>query len=175
MVDMLHEKGDPCTVELRGSDATLESLMGHVGTRFLNAGERVRMIGYFEGAGKRGVFGKSGKSAVQCMVVNLTQNPEYFGTGPAEIMPALLRNTKLYDLASCTEVIPQVHWLIQGWPYPGLAPPEQAGTFPFAGMAEDVLTNRDVRILTGNGMHLAQVGTSCLFALATAVGVKLDI
>lgn len=69
------------------------------------------------------------------------------------------------NLVADRPVLPGEHWLVQGFPhhiYPAL-PTHLAKYFP-AGIDEG-LTDTEMKSLTGNSMHIAQVGSWLLFSL----------
>jgi len=102
-------------------------------------------------------------------LVNLQQGAT-FHTSLRQRAPALLTGSDLFDIVSGQEVLPVQHWLIQGFPVPGLCSPDLSKRFPFPTLVSAMgttLTDSSVKTLTGNAMHQAAVGVCLLYALAS--------
>ena len=99
-------------------------------------------------------------------MVNLEQNVYRSSSAVSKMAPTLLRGSILHELATDKMVVPLQHWLIMGWPVPGLVPNRFSGFFPFPDLLES-LTPCQSRTLTGNGMHVAAIGLWTLYGLAT--------
>jgi hypothetical protein len=109
-------------------------------------------------------------------IVNVFNNPDFYGSGSLTYMPALLQKSHLYDLLTNTEVVPPLHFLVQGWAVPGLASDDLSDNFAFKDLVSarydpdpNVLNENWMRSLTGNSMHWSSIGAFLLFALATSV------
>lgn len=95
-------------------------------------------------------------------MVNITQNVSHMST-PGPIAPALLTGSWLFDLIQERPVLPYPeHYAIMGFPV-------HSEQFPW----EETFMLRRVldathRRVTGNGMHLSQIGCWLAFALAIA-------
>ena len=142
------------------------SLFAHPSAQFLKGAELARLLSYQMSAGKE----ENARKKV--CICNLEQSPKYMGSyGVSEVMPALLRASNLYDVRNRHEIVPAIHWLIQGWPLPGIVDPCHAEHFPFPSLAtasESAFNDREVRRLCGNSMHVAAIGTVLTYALAIA-------
>ena len=118
-------------------------------------------------------------------IVNIRQSPAYSRPG-SEMMPALLTRTSfLYDMKMERSIVPQEHFLIQGFPIFVVAP-QEAGAARAAAAEARVravesqssverlmwsgdLTHAEMMHVTGNGMHLAAVGAVMLFCFSMMV------
>ena len=107
-----------------------------------------------------------------CHVVNVFQNADYFGS-TALVAPRLMTKSWLVDAVTDREVVAAQHFLIQGFPFPGLVDPVLSKFFPFpsiveleCGSSDDrrILTNKDIRILTGLSFHWASLAAMLMFA-----------
>jgi hypothetical protein len=102
-------------------------------------------------------------------LVNLHQGAT-FHTSLRQRAPSLLTGSDLFDIVSGQEVLPVQHWLIQGYPVPGLCSPGPSKHFSFPSLVSAIgttLTDSSVNTLTGNAMHQAVVGVCLLYALAS--------
>ena len=98
-------------------------------------------------------------------IVNLKQVAGKFGHIQTSSVPALLRGSVLIDLVDGRLLLPAEHWFIQGFPchFDGL-PPTLHKYFPPS--LVDGLSAGEVRSLTGNAMHVVQIGATVLFKIA---------
>ena len=73
-------------------------------------------------------------------------------------------------------VLPGEALQMQGLPVPALLEgyPDLAAQWPFQCMPEDIMTESQLRGVTGNGMHMCQVGCALLLALAMVAGGSAD-
>ena len=85
----------------------------------------------------------------------------------------------LFDLISRQELVAAQHFLIQGFPVPGLCSHEAAAVFPFPSIVSLVpdskktndakkieLCDSEVRALSGNSFHWAAIGAMQMFMLS---------
>ena len=111
-------------------------------------------------------------------VVNLA-NTSVYGTISTETIPTLLRNSCLYDLVSDKPVKLSTYWLAQGYPHPAVACGSEL-RHPFGhllsptdtnggGDGDEPLSENEQRVLLGNGMHVAMVGSWLVYCLACSV------
>ena len=113
---------------------------------------------------------------VAIQIVNLEQNAEHFFHGLSHVAPRLLKKSMLYDLVSNKEFVPVQHWLIQGYPVPGLVPQYLSDFFPFPSLVDHgpvsnndhVVTDAETREVTGMAFHLSCVGAILMYAWAAA-------
>jgi hypothetical protein len=101
------------------------------------------------------------------------QSPSRFSSPKLDVcVPALLRGSHLFCLSPHTRrpFLAEEHLVMQGIPIPDMLPPtsRHAQFFPFKTRVSEVMKETETRRLTGNGMHLSQVGNTLLFALALA-------
>jgi len=92
---------------------------------FIPYGLRNRICSYLLLARERGLL--SGAIAL----TNLTQNASFsrqFNYGAAL---ALLRGSYLFDWVTMRDIIPMEHWLIMGFPVPGVVSADLSANFPF--------------------------------------------
>ena len=153
-------------------------LSGEPGFDALTAGQFRRLEGFRVLAHRSGALEQQPKIAI----VNVTHNSEYYKLISTTAFPALMRSSHLCDLVTDSCIPVATHWLVQGFPHPGLLPslsPELLEMFPcadlvFRGASARLLTPTEERVLMGNGMHLAQIG--CWFTynlIAPAHHLKL--
>jgi hypothetical protein len=133
--------------------------------------DRFRQLG-IDKAAKKGLD----LSRLPVHIVNVFNNPDFYGSGSLTYMPALLQKSHLYDLLTNTEVVPPLHFLVQGWAVPGLASDDLSDNFAFKDLVSarydpdpNLLNENWMRSLTGNSMHWSSIGAFLLFALATSV------
>jgi hypothetical protein len=139
----------------------------------LSAACEARVEGYLLLASKKGLFVPTplpGNPWLRsCVLVDAEQYAGYGGLFDVTA-PTLLQRSRLYDIVQQRPVAPPQHWLMQGFPYPCEASGDFAQRFfPFLqliGDGPDVLTEAEQRQLTGNGMHVAQIGAWFLYNLA---------
>ncbi len=142
----------------------------------LPAAQRVRLEGYrarlrgqhlLARVGERGDRGEGEGTATSSAIANLMQNPGMFGTVLA-VAPALLKASYLYSLHLERPLLATEHSLVQGIPLAECLPPDSpARAFaPWTAPVHTFLSETEMRHLTGNGMHLSQVGVALLHALA---------
>ena len=140
----------------------------------LQPGAWARLQGYMKLADEKGMS-ENGQvqERMPIMLCNLAQNPGYWNQLDTKMAPALLRNSVLFDIkrGRLVEVYPE-HFLVMGYPTPfseTQVPDRLAQFFPFTGLVSapmHLLTERDLQVLTGNGMHLSVVGAAVCFILA---------
>ena len=140
----------------------------------LQPGAWARLQGYMKLADEKGMS-ENGQvqERMPIMLCNLAQNPGYWNQLDTKMAPALLRNSVLFDIkrGRLVEVYPE-HFLVMGYPTPcseTQVPDRLAQLFPFTGLVSapmHLLTERDLQVLTGNGMHLSAVGAAVCFILA---------
>lgn len=119
---------------------------------------RVRLRGYEELARSQGCSG--------AQIVNLTQTPGHMQQ-VSQLVPALLRTSALYSMGAQRPFHPEELFQVQGIPVPHLLPPESrhARYYPFRRSLRELASETAMRSLTGNSMHLAQVGLALLLSL----------
>lgn len=120
-------------------------------------------------------------------LVDITKSETYVTKAMVDKVPTLMRRTKLWDLVADAGCPVAMHWLIQGFPHPmarGVSDATKA-RFPFPALLErrsgpasstddgdiEALTPCEQRSLTGNAMHIAQVGSWFLHVLS---GIDID-
>jgi len=115
---------------------------------------------------------RSGSDEV-CDLVCVLQSPYHIAPGTRQVAPSLLKGSLLFSLSRRRLMLPAETMLLQGFPVPSLLPSdgELASLYPFQTPLEDMLPDRTVRNLSGNGMHLCQVG--CAFLIAVGLAVEL--
>jgi len=101
----------------------------------------------------------------RAQIVNLMQNPHHFQT-IQNLAPALLRGSVLYSMSAQRRFLPEEHFLIQGIPVMELLPVGPKNVYPFLKPLQELTSSAALRRLTGNAMHLSQVGLAMLLALA---------
>ena len=109
-------------------------------------------------------------------IVNLMQTSEFFGPCTVLVVPSLLRNSWLYDIASSREVLPVQHLLMLGFPVPGMCGLALSRHFPFPGIVSCepspfalkwlMLSDTQIRTVTGNAFHLSSIGAFLTFIWA---------
>ncbi len=134
----------------------------------LTQGAFDRLSGYKILAEKQGLL-RDGVYVGEARVVfaKVCQNPEHQNAVFCDVAPAILTNTFLWDLAKDMPIVPASHWLIMGFGHP-LVPSVSMHTscFPCPAALIDVRTGlcaKTQRILTGNAMHVAAIGSWSLF------------
>ena len=103
---------------------------------------------------------------VEVALANVSQHSDFGGISTAGA-PALLRNSILVDLVQGRVLRPESeHWLIQGFPHHACAqlPAPLAKYWP--PRTTKALSKRVCRRLTGNSMHIVQIGASLLHVAA---------
>ena len=106
-------------------------------------------------------------------IVNLKQTSHFAPKANFLYMPTLLRGSLLYDLVRKRTVLLAEHWLMQGFPHPDIEalPQYMRGEFPFTALvttststgSQPALSTGAQRSLTGNAMHVSQVGLWFLY------------
>ncbi len=110
----------------------------------------------------------------RCSIVDLSQNVARLGPGgPRAMMPALCRNSLMFHLESQQLLMPCQRFAVMGFPVVKLWPEGTRPTLPpaFFCFRWDIPTMlrrlerrpSQVMSLTGNGMHLSQIGLVFLF------------
>ena len=106
--------------------------------------------------------------------VNLFQGAQYWGIGKPDIIPSILQRSFLYDVRRKKEVLPQQHYLVRGYAFPGLAPASLACKFPYPSIVEmgaggvGMLTAEEMRKLTGLGFNKCTITAIILYTLVTS-------
>jgi len=142
----------------------VREIMGDSGP-FLDPAFKIRFQGYLE-------HYKKVEPPPPVNIVNVMQTPEFFGPCTVLVAPSLLRNSWLYDIASMREVLPVQHFLMLGFPVPGMCAPAVSRRFPFPGivMCEPscpvVLSDAQIRAVTGNAFHLSSISAFLTFMWA---------
>ena len=114
-----------------------------------------------------------GAWSVETAIVNIANHATY-GTIETNGIPTLLTNSKLYDLVGDKPVEMAAYWLAQGFAHPEV---ECGSTVrhPFATVlcpdSSGHLSLNEQRVLLGNGMHVAMVGSFFLYCLSFATPV----
>ena len=113
-------------------------------------------------------------SAETCDLVCLLQSPYHISPGNRQVAPALLKGSLLFSVSRRRLMLPSETMLLQGFPVPSLLPNDSklASLYPFQEPLEEMLAERAVRSLSGNGMHLCQVGCMFLIAMGMAAGLR---
>ena len=106
-------------------------------------------------------------------IVNLVQTPGMFSC-TYNVMPALLRASRLFSLALSRPLLSLEHFVVQGICIPELFPAGAASaeSCPFATSALQLTSDSERRSLTGNCMHLWQVGSALMLCLAELSDLK---
>ena len=110
-------------------------------------------------------------------MVSLSQSPFHVQHNKlSACAPVLVRNSLLYSMAKKRLVLPGEALQMQGLPVPALLAgfPDLAAQWPFRCSLEDIMTESQLRGVTGNGMHICQVGSALLLALAMVAGGSAD-
>jgi hypothetical protein len=110
-------------------------------------------------------------------MVSLSQSPFHIQHNKlSACAPVLVRNSLLYSMAKKRLVLPTEALQMQGLPVPALlaGSPDLAAQWPFRCNLEDIMTESQLRGVTGNGMHICQVGSALLLALAMVAGGSAD-
>ena len=112
-------------------------------------------------------------------LVDIRQTPGYGKIRLSEA-PCLLRNINLFDLVTGMRVPLSALWVMQGFPHPMCSDIEEhmRAFFPFnadavledipegaGGRGQPLLRPPVQKHLLGNGMHVSQIGTWCLYWL----------
>jgi hypothetical protein len=100
-------------------------------------------------------------------LVNLMQTPGMFNASYG-VTPALLRQSRLFSLDLSRPLLSIEHFLVQGIPIPELLLPQSAMSqfCPFGRSVLHLTNDTERRRLTGNSMHLWQVGSALMLCLA---------
>ena len=106
---------------------------------------------------------------LECAVINIRQNREYTRHIATNVMPALLRQSVLYDLVTDRPLIVAEYWIVHGWAHPGCESiaAELRREFPFPSLVSEgpsELKAASQRCLLGNGMHWCQIGLWVLYS-----------
>lgn len=117
--------------------------------------------------------------------VDLSQEPTRRGLHLSKsLLPALCRNTRLFEVTQQRSLAPLQHFVVQGFPvvevWGGLCDSESPTSLPpqYFPYCRDIgkhvrragLSDSVVRAVTGNGMHLSHVGSAMLFVLLNIKG-----
>jgi hypothetical protein len=138
---------------------------------FCDATFRIRLRKYDHMAAS-----SKGKSEVlSCQLANLMQNAELFHS-TSKYAPRLLKQSYLFDLKRRHEVIAPQHYLMMGFPFPGLVPESASKYFPFPSIVDINPTDGDPnklddasnRKLTGLSFHWACIGALMMYAWGVA-------
>ena len=100
-------------------------------------------------------------------LVNLEQRPAFHKVFQLNGVPALLRKSVLYELVNGQLLDAKNHWIVPGIPCPCFGTNSEG--FPFRSLLEDgadCLTPEEMKTLTGNSMHWAQIGAWFMFSIA---------
>ena len=133
------------------------------GEMALTTATAFRLRAYKRRAKEKGLVNEDGEWNVPVAFVNLSQNAEARGSIDSGCCPALLRASTLFDMKTGRELLPQEYWLVQGYPHPDIVESSVAKHYPFSDIS---LSANQTKQLTGNGMHLACVGSMLCAALA---------
>ena len=160
------------------------------GSFALTATCRARAATYLVKAQREGLVDMSGRWRRRACIVNLNWSSGYAGLPAHDMVPTLLQASKLYDLVKGTEFQAVEHFLIMGFPLAGSAGSERwahahkfselvsltcgssltghqaRAATPLSWAAGRVLSDREIRIVQGQGMHLGAVGAMLLLGLA---------
>jgi len=108
------------------------------------------------------------------LLVNLSQNADFM-FNKSTMAPCLLSCSMLFDLASDREVLPVEHFLIQGFPVPGLVSEALSRYFPFPDIvqlpfpsSEMHLKCSEIRAVTGKGFSWPAFGAVAMLLLSTS-------
>jgi len=91
-------------------------------------------------------------------VINVVQNFG-FDRVMGDLVPSLLKGSRLYSVKLDKLMMPQQHWVVQGWPVPRLV--EETSGAPSWPLPMNVLTemkDTHVRSMAGNMFHMRGVG-----------------
>ena len=106
-------------------------------------------------------------------LVSLSQSPWFMRQNKlSAFVPVLVRNSQLYSMSRRRLVLPEEALQMQGLPVPALLSdlPDLATRWPFKCDFHDIMTETQMRTATGNGMHICQVGSAVLLAVAMLAG-----
>ena len=106
-------------------------------------------------------------ASTKVFIVNLTQNCERNNTVSfAGCAPAVIGRSVLWDIVQERELLPFPEFFaINGWPVVG----PYADFFPWQIKRLMMMTDDQLRMLQGNGMHVSQVGKFILLGLSAAM------
>jgi hypothetical protein len=110
-------------------------------------------------------------------LVSLSQSPFHIQANRlSACAPVLVRNSLLYSMRKKRLVLPEEALQMQGLPVPELLTdhPHVAARWPFCCSLGEIMTEAQLRAVTGNGMHVCQVGSAVLLALAMVAGGCTD-
>jgi hypothetical protein len=101
-------------------------------------------------------------------LVSLSQSPlHHVFIKPSGCAPTLTRNSLLYSMLGRRLLLPAETLQMQGLPVPAMLPKSGlASRWPFACDLPDIMSESWERSVAGNGMHMCQVGSAVLLALA---------
>jgi hypothetical protein len=136
----------------------------------LQPAQLIRLRGYRRMAEEKGyVVNGTWQPGVHCLLVDLSQNSSYTTSLRPNVCFALRRNSEPFDLVQNLPLESVEHFVVQGFPVPGLVAPEHSRHFPFPDLLQgpDALSEAAVRVLTGNAMCLPVAGAMLLFCLAS--------
>ena len=129
---------------------------------------RVRKEQYLEKPAVKAALSKSAK----VLLVNLHQNSHFFSDN--QYAPSLLQRSQLYNLVTMKEVLPIEHFLIQGFPVPGLAEDRLSKFFPFKSLVQakwhndpSKLNDQEMRSITGIGFSWPAFGAILSFVMCS--------
>ena len=102
-------------------------------------------------------------------IVSLSQSPlHHVLIKPSGCAPTLTRNSFLYSMLGRRLLLPAETLQMQGLPVPAMLPNSGlASRWPFACDLSDIMSESWEQSVIGNGMHVCQVGSAVLLALAT--------
>ena len=162
---IVEEAEESKEVDHVGNCTDNKTLLSLPSIQSLDVESRLRLLEYMSIARESRASGSS-STLSGVALCNLFQNAS-FNSAVTDLAPTLLKKSVLFDLMHCRPVPPRTHWLIQGFPLPGVASPTVAEAFPFPEMWLD-LNDVETRAATGNSMHLAAVGSMLTFAIAAS-------
>jgi len=160
--------------------------------RYLPAGQRVHLQGYIAQAAQAAKAAKAKGTAVNASssgsghapmlanlrplafpIANLVQTPGMFSC-THNVMPALLRGSRLFSLALSRPLLSLEHFIVQGICIPEFLPAGAASveSCPFDTSVLQATSDSERRSLTGNCMHLWQVGSALMLCLAELSDLK---
>ncbi len=126
------------------------------------------------------------RDAQACSIVDLSQDPSRLGgRSPPSHMPALVKNSHMFHVQSQRLLLPEQHFVVMGFPAVRLWTDREEpkrllkAFFAFRWDIHRMLrrchiNDAQVGALTGNGMHLSQVGLVFLFVLLTREAATVE-
>jgi hypothetical protein len=129
-----------------------------------------RLDGYRLMAARRGLVSQDGKWSTPVAIAKVCQRSEHSNSIFVDAAPSLLRATFLWDLIRDEPIGPTSHWLIQGFASPSV-PSLCAHISPSCPVGlmnvSTGLSGSTQKVLAGNSMHVAAIGTWTLFVLTS--------